>query len=58
VFAAQVWQDRTEATISSLTLNSARVAETLNESHKIQDAIVKNQIQTLEFQVVLFCRTE
>ena len=49
--SAQVWRERTEETISSLSENSARVAESLHESSKIQDTIVHNQMQTLEYQV-------
>ena len=51
LFLAQVWRQRTEDTIMSLTENSAKVADDLQQSAKIQDIIVQNQLQTLEYQV-------
>ena len=51
LFLAQVWRQRTEDTILSLTENSAKVADDLQQSAKIQDIIVQNQLQTLEYQV-------
>ena len=46
-----MWRQRTEDTIMSLTENSAKVADDLQQSAKIQDIIVQNQLQTLEYQV-------
>jgi len=51
--SAQVWRQKTEDTILSLSESSAKVAVNLQESSKIQDTIVQNQIQTLEYQVWL-----
>ena len=46
-----MWRQRTEDTIMSLTENSAKVADDLQQSANIQDIIVQNQLQTLEYQV-------
>jgi hypothetical protein len=57
VISAQVWRERTEDTILSLSQNSEKISESLQESTMIQDTIVHNQIQTLEYQVsILTCR--
>lgn len=46
-----MWRQRTQDTILSLSESSAKVAEGLKEATKIQDVIVSNQIQVLEYQV-------
>jgi len=48
---AQVWREKTEDTILNLSESSAKVTQSLMESSKIQDTIVQNQLETLEYQV-------
>jgi len=46
---SQVWQDDTEATINSLASNSAKVSESLAESHQLQQQLVSRQEESLEY---------
>jgi len=45
----QVWQEDTEATINSLASNSAKVSESLAESHQLQRQLVSRQEESLEY---------
>jgi len=46
---SQVWQEDTEATIHSLASNSAKVSESLAESHHLQRQLVSRQEESLEY---------
>ncbi len=46
----QIWHENTEEAISGLTKTSVKVAETLKNSSKLQEDIVRNQVETLDFQ--------
>jgi len=46
---SQVWQEDTEATITSLASNSAKVSESLAESHQLQRQLVSRQEESLEY---------
>lgn len=46
---SQVWQEDTEATITSLASNSAKVSESLAESHQLQQQLVWRQEESLEY---------
>ena len=47
----QIWHENTEEAISGLTKTSSQVAESLKNSSKLQEDIVKNQMETLDYQV-------
>ena len=47
----QIWHENTEEAISGLTKTSSQVAESLENSSKLQEDIVKNQMETLDYQV-------
>ena len=47
----QIWHENTEEAISGLTKTSTQVAESLKNSSKLQEDIVKNQMETLDYQV-------
>ena len=47
----QIWHENTEEAISGLTKTSSQVAESLKNSSKLQEDIVKNQVETLDYQV-------
>ena len=47
---SQIWRDNTEQTISSLGETSARAAEATRQSLDIQDTILSNQAETLNYQ--------
>jgi len=46
----QIWHENTEEAISGLTKTSTQVAESLKNSSKLQEDIVKNQVETLDYQ--------
>jgi hypothetical protein len=46
---SQVWQEDTEATIASLASNSAKVSESLEESHQLQQQLVSRQEESLQY---------
>ena len=46
----QLWHQETEEAISGLTKTSSQVAESLKNSSKLQEDIVRNQIETLDYQ--------
>jgi len=46
----QIWHENTEQAISGLTKTSSQVAESLENSSKLQEDIVKNQMETLDYQ--------
>jgi len=46
----QIWHENTEEAISGLTKTSSQVAESLKNSSKLQEDIVKNQMETLDYQ--------
>lgn len=46
----QVWHEKTEDAISGLTKTSLNVAESLKNSSKLQEDIVRNQKETLDVQ--------
>jgi hypothetical protein len=48
---SQVWHQETEAAISGLTKTSSKMAESLKNSSKLQEDIVKQQLETLDYQV-------
>ena len=50
----QIWHENTEQAISGLTKTSSQVAESLENSSKLQEDIVKNQMETLDYQVCNF----
>ena len=50
----QIWHENTEEAISGLTKTSTQVAESLKNSSKLQEDIVKNQMETLDYQVSNF----
>ena len=52
----QIWHENTEQAISGLTKTSSQVAESLENSSKLQEDIVKNQMETLDYQVCNFPR--
>lgn len=47
----QVWHEQTENAIEGLTKTSSKVAESLKNSSRLQEDIVKNQQETLDYQV-------
>ena len=52
----QIWHENTEQAISGLTKTTSQVAESLENSSKLQEDIVKNQMETLDYQVCNFPR--
>lgn len=46
----QIWHEKTEDAISGLTKTSLNVAESLKNSSKLQEDIVRNQMETLTVQ--------
>jgi len=47
---SQVWHEKTEETIESLTLNSAKVATSIANWSDLQTTILNNQVTTLHYQ--------
>jgi len=47
---SQVWHEKTEETIGSLTENSAKVARSIANWSEMQTSILENQAATLEYQ--------
>ena len=46
----QIWHQESQSTIEGLTKTSSKVVDTLKSSSKLQDDIIKNQLETLQYQ--------
>ena len=46
----QVWHEESQSAMKGLTKTSSKVVETLKSSSKLQDDIIKNQMETLDYQ--------
>ena len=54
----QVWHQEAERAIDGLTKTSNQVAESLENSSKLQQDIVNNQKETLHYQVKIILHTK
>ena len=48
----QIWHQETESAIHDLTKTSGDVAKSLQNSSKLQEDIMNNQLETLAYQVI------
>ena len=47
---SQVWQEETRGTIDKLSSTSAKVVDAMDDVSKIQEKLIENQKETLEYQ--------